>query len=201
MPNGYCQTFTLKDIFNNKDLQGVIPLVNYRETEDEFGKTHRTTRMKTVSAIVYETSKRAARPYYKPFTPSKSGDEINLRGNLVQDHGQAFDAVYSALLESAEMIRMTANYGDMIRDALKEAEKLPPGSDLKLYLTKNSVKQIAAMNYRQKRAFLGQIVENIMFDDRYEKTQKKYGVKSLVLDKRYTYDQMKEKWERKVGYR
>ena len=93
MATRFSQIFTLKDIFNNKKLAGKIPLINYREREREDGKTMVRTSPKSVPRLVYDTSVKAARPYYKPLNPSKSGDTIIIDGILVGDHDAAVNAV------------------------------------------------------------------------------------------------------------
>ena len=47
MAGRYSQIFTLKDIFNNVNLKGKLPLINYKETMLENGKISKRTNVKS----------------------------------------------------------------------------------------------------------------------------------------------------------
>lgn len=205
MATRFSQIFTLKDIFNNKKLAGKIPLINYREREREDGKTMVRTSPKSVPRLVYDTSVKAARPYYKPLNPSKSGDTIIIDGMLVGDHDAAVNAVYAALVAQKQIMKWTVNNADMIRDALKEGEKNARlyGISSKLYLRAQSMQEIEGMSKRQIQALMTDIMENIVYGDDFPKTKKKWGVENFdaipqrgrLLD----YNQLRQMWKNKVG--
>lgn len=205
MATRFSQIFTLKDIFNNKKLAGKIPLINYREREREDGKTMVRTSPKSVPRLVYDTSVRAARPFYKPLTPSKAGNTIIIEGKLVGDHNAAVDAVYAALVAQKQVMKWTVNNADIIRDALKEAEKNSRlyGFSSKLYLRAQSMQEIEGMSKPQIQALMTDIMENIVYGDDFPKTKKKWGVENFdaipqrgrMLD----YEQLRQRWKIKVG--
>ena len=99
MANRFSQNFTLADIFNNKKLAGKIPLINYKERVDENGKVSMRTNAKTVNRQIYDTAKKAARPFYKPLIATQSGNTLILDGNTDTDLNSVVDAVYGALIE------------------------------------------------------------------------------------------------------
>lgn len=197
----FSQNFTLKDIFNNRNLRKKLPLINYREKTTEDGKTSVRTHLKSISSQVYEVSKSTARPFYRTFTPSKSGDLIILSGDLVGDHDGAVDAVYQALLAQKQIYTWTANYAYFLRDALKESEKNARqyGIESKLYLRTGSMQEIEGMTNRQLEALYNDIIENILYGDNFPKTQKKWKVEEIQTNSPYIYEQRKMRWKIKVG--
>lgn len=197
MAGGYSRHFTLLDIFNNKKLRSKLPLVNYKEREDENGKVHRTTAMKTISRFVYDKSVSAARPFYEPLTPHKAGDTILIEGKLVGDHNGALETIYAALVASKFLMELTVNNADMVRAALKEAERTKPAP--KLYLKQTSMEQIEGLNKKGLQAFMQDVMQNLFYSDDYQKTQQKYGVEKIGVGNHFTYEQNKARWERKVG--
>lgn len=201
MAGRYSQTFSLTDIFNNKKLKDKIPLINYREKELENGKISRRTNAKTINRLVFDISTSAARPFYKPITTQRSGDTMVISGNLVGDHNSAVDAVYNALLSQKQVMIYTVNNADMIRSALKEAEKNKRkyGNDTKLYLRVQSMTEIEGMSKREIQALLNNIMENIVYGDNFPETQKKYGVENLPVRSPYNYKQRQLRWKFRVG--
>lgn len=201
MASGYSQIFTLTDIFNNKKLKDKIPLINYKEKELENGKISRRTNVKTVNRQVFDTATSAARPFYKPIKTSRSGNTMIISGELVGDHDGAVDAVYNALQAKRSILIWTANNADMIRSALKEAEKNKRnfGINSKLYLRVQSMQQIEGMTKPQIQALMSDIMENIVYGDDFPKTQKKYGVDKLAVKSPYNYNQRKLRWKYRVG--
>lgn len=201
MATRYSQNFTLTDIFNNKRLKGKIPLINYKEIEMENGKVSRRTNAKTINRLVFDISTSAARPYYKPITTHRSGDKMVISGNLVGDHNAAVEAVYNALQAQKQVMSYTVNNADIIRSALKEAEKNKRtyGADAKLYLRAQSMTEIEGMTKREIQALMDNIMENIFYGDNFPETQKKYGVENLPIKSPYDYRQRQERWRRKIG--
>ena len=201
MATRYSQNFTLTDIFNNKRLKGKIPLINYKEIEREDGKVSRRTNAKTINRLVFDISTSAARPYYKPITTHRSGNIMIISGNLIGDHNAAVEAVYNALQAQKQVMSYTVNNADIIRSALKEAEKNKRnwGIETKLYLRVQSMQQIEGMSQRQIEALLDDIVENIFYGDNFPQTQKKYDLDKLFTSSPYSYAERKEKWRQKVG--
>ena len=149
----FSQTFSLKDIFNNKNLKGKFPLINYREIEREDGKLSVRTNAKTVNRYVFDTATSAARPFYKGIKTTRSGDVMIISGELTGDHESAVDAVYNALLNSKGVLSYTANNADIIRSALKESEKNTRnyGLNSKLYLRCQSMAEIEGHPTRQNQ--------------------------------------------------
>lgn len=203
MANRFSQNFTLVDIFNNKKLRNKIPLINYREKELENGKISRRTNAKTVNRQVFDTAKSSARPFYNPMVASQSGDKLIIGGELRinSELEDVVDAVYNGLLAKKQILIFTANNADMIRDALKEAEKNRRnyGIHCKLYLRVQSMQQIEGMTEKQVAYLMNDIMENIVYSDDFPATQKKWNVQEMVVKSPYTYEQRKEQWQQKVG--
>lgn len=203
MANRFSQNFTLVDIFNNKKLRNKIPLINYREKELENGKISRRTNAKTVNRQVFDTAKSSARPFYTLMVASQSGDKLIIGGELRinSEPEDVVDAVYNDLLAKKQILIFTANNADMIRDALKEAEKNRRnyGIQTKLYLRVQSMQQIEGMTEKQVAYLMNDIMENIVYGDDFPATQKKWNVQEMVVKSPYTYEQRKEKWQQKVG--
>lgn len=201
MANRFSQNFTLVDIFNNKKLRNKIPLINYREKELENGKISRRTNAKTVNRQVFDTAKSSARPYYKPMVARQSGDTLVIGGELVGSLDDAVNAVYDGLMAKKQLLIFTANNADMIRDALKEAEKNRRnyGIQTKLYLRVQSMEQIEGMTKKQLSYLMNDIMENIVYGDDFPATQKKWNVQEMAVKSPYTYEQRKEQWQQKVG--
>lgn len=201
MASEYSQIFTLTDIFNNKKLKDKIPLINYKEKELENGKISARTNAKTVNRQVFDTATSAARPFYKPIMTSRNGDTLIIGGELVGDHDGAVDAVYNALMSKRSILIWTANNADMIRSALKEAEKTKRnhGLNSKLYLRAKSMQQIEAMSKQEIQALMENIMENIIYGDDFPQTQKKYGVETMITNSKLNYNQRKLRWKYKVG--
>lgn len=200
MGSKFSQNFTLTDIFNNKTLKDKLPLINYKEKELQNGKLSTKTNAKTVNRQVFDTATSAARPFYKPMTTTCSGDIMIIGGDLVGDHDGAVDAVYNALMSKRTILIWTANNADMIRSALKEAEKTKRSLGIvpKLYLRANSMQQIEAMSRWEIQALLTDIMDNIAYGENYPETQKKYGVEKWNYGK-FTYEQRKLRWKYRVG--
>lgn len=201
MASRFSQNFTLTDIFNNKKLKDKLPLINYKEKELENGKISRRTNLKTLNRQVFDTATTAARPYYKPMTTTRSGDRMVISGEMVGDHDSAVDAVYNAIQAKRSMLIWTVNNADMIRSALKEAEKnkRARGIDTKLYLRVQSMQQIEGMSKREIQALMSDIMENIVYGDDFPETQKKYKAENLYIKSPYNYNQRKLRWKFKVG--
>lgn len=201
MANRFTQKFTLTDIFNDKNLRGKIPLINYKETEREDGKVSVRTNAKSVRQLVYDKARSSARPYYKPLEASKAGATIIISGNLVGSLDDAHNAVYEGIKNMRSLLVWTANNADMIRSALKEGEKnrRKYGTTSKLYLRAQSLTEIENMSEPQLRALINDIMENIFYGDDFTETKKKFGVESLPIKGGLTYEQRQQNWKRKVG--
>lgn len=201
MAGRYSQIFTLTDIFNNRKLKDKLPLINYKEKELENGKISRRTYAKTVNRQVFDTATSAARPFYQGMQTTRSGDIMVISGEMVGDHNSAVDAVYNSLMAKKSLLIWTANNADMIRDALKEAErdKRQRGSTPKLYLRVQSMQEIEGMTNQQIQALMNNIMENIYYGDGFTETQKKYGVERLSVNSPYDYEQRKLRWKFRVG--
>lgn len=201
MANRFSQTFSLTDIFNNKKLKDKLPLINYKEKELENGKISRRTNAKTVNRQVFDTATSAARPFYKPIKTTRSGDTMIISGEMVGDHDSAVEAVYNALLAKRQILIWTANNADMVRSALKEAEKNKRnnGINSKLYLRVQSMQQIEGMSKQQIQALMSDIMENIIYGDDFPETQRKFAVENIQVNSPYNYKQRQLRWKYKVG--
>ena len=200
MANRYSQIFTLTDIFNNKRLQKKLPLVNYKEKELENGKTSQRTNVMSVRKRVFDTATNAASPYYSPLRTQRIENQLIIGGELVGDYNDAVDAIYNSIKAIRSVLLWTANNADMVRYALKEAErhKRNFGIDCKLYLRAQSMQEIEGMNKQQLQALLENVMENIIFGDDFPETQRKFEVDKL-LKGGYNYRQQMENWRQKVG--
>lgn len=201
MANGYSQTFTILDIFNNPKLKGKIPLVNYKESVGNDGKIHKTTNMQSLTTLIYDTAKNGARPFYKPLKAVKSGNTITVGGNLQGDLNTAYNGVYTALLNNKVMFNFTVNNADIIRTALKESQrqKRSNGKEPKLWLKYNSIEEIASLSKRQLQFFIDDVMRNIFYNEDFAYTQKKYGVDKIAVNGSTDYARRRLNWQRKVG--
>jgi hypothetical protein len=195
----YQQKFTLKDIFNNQKLKGKLPLINYKEVLQENGKYSKRTNAKTINTLVYDTSVKSARPFYKPLKATRNEDTVIIGGNLVGNQDDAVNAIYQALLAQRMLMIWTANNGDLIRSALKESEKKQKlyGENAKLFLRVGSMQEIESMNNKQLASLMNDITKNLYYSDDFPDTQKKYNLKDIQVGV-YDYNQQKLKWKRKV---
>lgn len=200
MPNLYTQNFSLKDIFNNKNLRNKIPLINYKEVEREDGKLSVRTNVKTINRFVFDKATSVARPFYTAMRTSRSGDQMIISGELNGEQDDVVNAIYNALLGQKQMLIWTANNASMIRDALKESEKNKRqfGINSKLYLRTQSMQEIEGMSIKQLQALMSNVMENIIYGDNFPKTQKKYNVQNKVYGA-YDYEQRQQEWKRKIG--
>lgn len=201
MATQYSQIFTLKDIFNNKNLKNKIPLINYKEIERDYGKVSVRTNMKTITRQVFDTSTSAARPFYNNIKTTRAGNRMVISGDMVGSHNDAVNSVYLALLAKKQILEWTVNNGSMIRSALKESEKNKRiyGINSPLYLKVQSMMQIEGMSKQQLNGLLDNVMENIIFGDDFPETQRKYKVKDLLANDVYNYEQQKLRWKYKVG--
>lgn len=201
--NGYTENFTLKDIFNNKELEGKLPLINYQDyfaITDKGSKVYNKTSVKTIRSQVFDGSIKMARFYYKPLRATKQGNILILDGNLVYDHDSCVNDIYDNLVGMKPMLSYTANNVDMIRSALKEAEKNRRlyGLNSKLFLRQQSMMEIKGLTNKQRQNFMNDIMSNILFGDNFPITQKKYKVSELDYGQK-DYATLREAWRRKVG--
>lgn len=200
MANRYSQNFTLTDILTNKQLRGKMPYISYKEKETETGEVKQRTQVLTVRKQVFDNAIISAKPYYSPLVTTKSENTLILDGNLVGDHNQAVDAVYNSLKGIRAELTWTANTSNLLRYAMKEAErnKRKFGIETKLYLRPQSMQEIKGMSRPQYQALLSDIIENIFCSDDFPETQKKFEVDKLMKSG-YTYKQQVENWKQKVG--
>lgn len=201
MAGRYNQNFTLTDIFNNKNLKGKLPLINYKETLYTDGKLTTRTNAKSVNRVIFDTAISAARPYYSPINATRGGNILEISGEMVGDHDACVDAVYNAIMAKRSILIWTANNADMVRSALKEAEKNRRyfGIQSKLYLRAGSMQQIEAMSKPQIQALMADIMENIFYGDNFPETQKKYNVKNIDVGSYFSYEERKRRWKEKIG--
>lgn len=162
----------------------------------ENGGISRRTNAKSVNRLVFDISAKSARPYYKPLKATRSGDSMFIGGNLVKDHNEAVNAIYNAILAQKQIISLTANNMDMIRNALKEGQRNIEryGGTSKLYLKINSMQEIENMNRSQINYLINDVMANIMYGDDFPKTQAKWNVEKNINN----YERKKREWKRKV---
>lgn len=199
----YTENFTLKDIFNNKELSDHLPIVNYREyniVTREGSSVSTKTSMKTVRTQIFDTTLNIAHFYYRPLEATKSDNMLIIDGNLVGDYDTCVNDIYDNLVGFRPFLMFTANNGDIIRSALKESEKARRkyGVDGKLYLRAQSIMEIKGMSIKKLRAFMDDVMSNILFGDNFPETQKKYKVFEQDYGKK-DYATMRAEWRRKVG--
>lgn len=201
MAGGYSQKFTLTDIFNNKKLAGKLPLINYRERVGADGREHRTTNIVSVPALVFNTAKSSAKPYYKPLIAVKAGNDIDISGTLIGNYYEAYEAVYQGLVAQKAMLSFTANNADIIRTALKEGQamKRNNGQEPKLWLRAGSMLEIENMTKPQLQALMTNIMENLFFGSDFAKTQQKYRVDEIPVKSPYSFEQRQAQWQRRTG--
>lgn len=199
MANGYKRQFTLSDIFNNKDLADKFPLVNYKQRDDDKYRT----KMNTIVALVRNTAKTAAAPFYKPLKVDRSGNTIDVSGTLIGDYDEAYESIYHALVAQKSMMKYTINNGDMIRAALVEGKKteLRGGEEPKLWLRIGSMQQIKNMSEAAISGLMDDIMQNIFYNSDFTKTQNRFKVQDIKIDKIPDYAHGVERWRRKVGVR
>ena len=201
--NNYTENFTLTDIFNNKELEGKLPLINYRDymaITPEGSKFYNKTSVQTIRKQIFDGSIRMARFYYKPLKVVKSRNMLILDGNLVYDHDSCVNDIYDNLVGMKPMLSYTANNVDMIRSALKEAEKNKRlyGLNSKLFLRQQSMMEIKGLTNKQRQAFMNDVMSNILFGDNFPITQKKFKVSELNYGQK-DYATLRKAWREKVG--
>ena len=201
--NRYTENFTLKDIFNNKELADHLPIVNYREytaITPEGSKVYNKTSMKTVKRQIFDSSIHVAHFLYRPLKATRAGDTLILDGNMLYDHDYCVNEIYDNLVGFRPFLMFTANNGDIIRSALKESEKAARkyGINSKLYLRAQSMMEIKYMSIGKLRKFMDDVMSNILFGDNFPETQKKYKVFEQDYGQK-SYQQMRDEWRRKVG--
>ena len=203
MANLYSKNFTLKDLFDDPKLSGILPAINHKEGHSESGRHFVSTSPKSVTKYVYDISTNAASAFFSPLKASRSGDKIEIGGELRGDYETAVNAIYSALLASKDLLFYTANDIDMIRSALTESERNARkyGRDARLYLRVQSKQQISGMTKQQVAGLFNNIIENIMYGDNFAETQKKFNVKELDFGSKESYEQRKLRWQQRVGER
>lgn len=201
MANQYSQIFTLKDIFNNKKLEKKLPLVNYKEVVTKDGRTAQRTNITTIRKRVFDTATSVAKAYYSPLVAQRLENQLILDGNMTGDQDEAVNEIYTALKGIRSVLIWTANNANMVRYALKEAEKNKRnfGIDSRLYLRVQSMQEIEGMSRSQLQALLENVMENIVYGDNFPETQKKFAVDKLVGGGKYSYEDRVFNWKRKVG--
>lgn len=201
MAGQYSKNFTLTDIFNNKKLKNKIPLINYKEKRTEDDKVVQRTNITSVRKRVFDTAILSAKPFYLPMITIRTPEKLIIDGDLIGEHDEAVNAVYNSIKNIRSVLIWTANNSNIIRHALKEAERNKNnfGLDSKLYLRAQSMQQIEGMSRSQLQALLENVMENIFYGDNFPETQKKFGIDKIQVSSKYNYKQRVENWKRKVG--
>lgn len=202
MSTRYSQIFTLRDIFNDQRLASKLPLINYKEEQKNDGKMSYRTYGQTITTQVFNTSKATARPYYGKFRAKRSGDYIEIDGTLQTSLTAVYNAVLMALKANSQMFSFTANNMDIIRSALKEAEKNKRtyGFSSKLNLRVQSKSEMLGMTRKQLLGMMNNIMEDIFFSGNYPKTLKKYGIVEQINSLGgLTFEQRQRNWQIRVG--
>lgn len=201
MANQYSQVFSLQNLISDKQFKKVLPYISYKETEGENGKLSQRTQVLTVRHQIFDTAISTAKVFYNNLTTARTENQLILDGELEFDHDQVVDAVYTSIKRIRPMLIWTANTSNMLRYALKEAgrNKHNFGIDSKLYLRAQSAEEIKGMSRAQAQELLSNIVDNIVYGDNFPETQKKFMVDKIAGRGKYTYEQERENWKRKVG--
>ena len=231
----YQKKFTLTDLFNNDELKGVLPQVHTRITKKKSGVTfddgteiyYRTTRHKFDDAIdmVLQSAKNGAKnsmtrvKVYRGtnyITDRKTEHGIQSTGKLQAEvYGKirkgmtlhnAYNDVLNAIKQNSYMLSiMGANNGRLIRETMERIANKGYEYQPKLYLTINSLEQIKAMDRPEKAKFLRSVIENIYFNDEFEKYRLPDMEKgNFITNARNVirgYDSLKREFDRKVGVR
>lgn len=202
MATRYSQIFTLKDIFNNQLLEGKVPLINYKEIQKDDGKMSYRTYGKTITKQVFDIAKASARPHYTHFIAQKHANLIEIGGSISTTLESAYRSILSNLNANKTLFKFIGENADVIRSALKEAEKNKRvyGFSSKLHLRVQSMEEIYGMSNKQLISMMNNIMEDIYFSGNYPKTVKKYGIEE-ALNSQGTYDfaQRQRNWQIRVG--
>lgn len=202
MATRYSQVFTLKDIFNNPILDGKIPLINYKEIQKDDGKMSYRTYGKTITKQVFDIAKASARPHYTHFSAKKLSNLIEIDGTIATTLESAYRAILSGLNANKTLFKFIGENADVIRSALKEAEKNKRvyGFSSKLHLRVQSMEEIHGMSNQQLIGMMNNIMEDIYFSGNYPKTVKKYGIEELLNSQgAYNFAQRQRNWQIRVG--
>lgn len=200
----YSQTFSIMDIFNNRQLRNKLPIINYKEKTRDDGKISRRTNMKTVNRLVYDTALSASRPFFDGVQSTRGNNVMVISGQLKdEESGQdaCVEAVYNALMGIKQVISFTANDAYAIRDALKigEKSKRKGGKVPKLYLRVASIAQIQGMSDRQLAELMNNVMENLYYNDEFAEVRQKWHLDEQFDRSGRPYEVRKRDWERRVG--
>lgn len=207
----YNKLFTLSDLFNNKELKGVLPQISITEkTAEGYQYTHsyRVRGFKSVEDEIKMYAKIGAMPYMKNI---KTTDEIVVSGTLRKNATiqLAYSSVLSTLQGASASLSLLGSYGDVITDIFKKIRKSSrfrkgDKTEPKLYLRINSINEIKYMTEKQKKALINNVVENIYFSDDFKEYREPSMEKeSFIVNNRNTlrgYDGLKRDFDRKVRY-
>ena len=193
----YLAKYDLTEIFGNEKLRGRLPIIKYKATETGSGRT----KVESVPFLVFDLAKSAAKPYYKSFMPTKAANVITLDGKTEANLDEIVDKVYQSIKASKFVLKMTENYIDVIRSALKEGEKTARATGVKpkLALRQQSMLEIENMTKPQTYEMFSNIIEDIFFSGNYPKTVQKYGIDKLSFNRGKSYAETQALWQRKVG--
>ncbi len=215
----YQKKFTLTDLFNNDELKGVLPQVHTRITKKKSGFKFddgreiyfRNTWHKFDDAIdmVLQSARKGASNSMRNITIKKpmymtAFIDGKIRKGMTLHN--AYNDVLNAIKQNTYMMNiMGANNGRLIRETMERIANKGYDYQPKLYLTINSLEQIKAMDRATKAKFLRSVIENIYFNDEFEKYRLPDMEKgNFITNSRNVirgYDSLKREFDRKVGVR
>lgn len=206
----YSKLFRLSDLFNNKELKGVLPQLSITETTKEGyqAKSYRVRGFKNIEQEIMMYAKIGAMPYMKNV---KVSNEIVVSGEL-RKHATiqlAYDSVLNTLRGASASLSLLGSYGSEITDVLRKIHnnmqfKIGNKTEPLLYLRINSLNEIKYMNEQQKKALIKNVMENIYFSDDFKEFREPSMERhSFIVNNRNVirgYDSLKRDFDRKVRY-
>lgn len=210
----YKQLFTLSDLFNNKDLKGYLPQIEFKEytKNDKIYSSSKGFNYLFDEIVMY--ARIGAMPYMsnvKITRSTTSNDGFYVDGKLRKNATLqlAYDSVLSTLQGASGSLTLLGSYGDTIEGMMREIRKtskyrMGDKSEPKLWLRINSLQEIKSMNKQQKDALLKNIIENIYFSDDFKPYREPSLERhSFIVNNRNVlmgYDALKRNFDRKVRY-
>lgn len=208
----YSKLFTLSDLFNNKDLKGVLPQLNIKTNSNGYSSV--SFKNNYLDEILMY-AKIGAMPYMKNITMgwdySVGGDAFYVKGEIrkYSTLQNAYEGVLTTLQNASSSISLLASYGDTITDVFKKIRKsdryrFGDKTEPKLYLRINSLDEIKFMTKEKKDALIKNVIENIYFSDDFKEYREPSMEKEcFIVNKRNAirnYDSLKRNFDRKVRY-
>lgn len=206
--NSYSRKFTLRDIFNNEDLQKHIPQVKMVKNANKKEKKGKYDSYTSLIQNVMVYAENTAKGFFSEYKTSLDGENILIDGKLKENCyvNGAVSNIVAKLESMKEFLASIISNADIIESAISDSIRIKnnSGKEPKLYLRLNDLKQIKHMSDIQKKYLIQNIMENIYFNDDFQMTQRNKNLArgNYVISTRNfinSYDSLKTRWERKVG--